>query len=59
MIPDDQVLSDAALDAARENLGDAAFGEAVAAGRAASLTDVLAEAEVVFDRAMNRAATAD
>jgi hypothetical protein len=52
MIPDDQVLSDAVLDAARENLG-AAFDEAIAAGRSAPLTDVLAEAEAVFDRAMN------
>jgi tetratricopeptide (TPR) repeat protein len=59
MIPDDQVLSDAALDAARKNLGDAAFDEAVAAGRRASLSDALAEAEAVFDRAMNSVATAD
>jgi hypothetical protein len=54
MIPADQVLSDAVLDAARENLG-ARFDVEVAAGRAMEQADVLLEAEEVFDRAIEAA----
>ena len=59
MIPDDQVLSDAALDAARETLATPRSTRQSRQAVGASLTDVLREAEGVFDRAMNRAATVD
>ena len=55
MIPADQVLSDAAADAARANLG-AQFDAEVVAGRGLALADVLLEAEEVFDRAIEAAA---
>ena len=57
MIPADQILSDAALDAARANLG-AQFDAEVVAGRGLALAEVLLEAEEVFDRAIE-AATLD
>jgi tetratricopeptide (TPR) repeat protein len=51
LIPDDQAMSDATLDAARLNLG-AQFDAEIEVGRTRALADVLAEAEQVFDRAI-------